>query len=89
MAMATQKRQELVKQFQQHDSDSGSPQVQVAILTARIREMTEHLRTHKHDFASRRGLLLMVGRRGRLLKYLARIDREAYQALIKRLGLRK
>ncbi len=89
MAMATQKRQELVKQFQQHDSDSGSPQVQVAILTARIKEMTEHLRIHKHDFASRRGLLLMVGRRGRLLKYLARIDREAYQTLIKRLGLRK
>ncbi len=89
MAMATQKRQELVKQFQQHDSDSGSPQVQVAILTARIKEMTEHLRIHKHDFASRRGLLLMVGRRSRLLKYLARIDREAYQALIKRLGLRK
>ncbi len=89
MAMATQKRQELVKQFQQHDSDSGSPQVQVAILTERIKEMTEHLRTHKHDFASRRGLLLMVGRRSRLLKYLSRIDREAYQALIKRLGLRK
>ncbi len=89
MAMATQKKQELVKQFQQHDSDSGSPQVQVAILTARIKEMTEHLRIHKHDFASRRGLLLMVGRRGRLLKYLARIDREAYQTLIKRLGLRK
>ncbi len=89
MAMATQKRQELVKQFQQHDSDSGSPQVQVAILTARIKEMTEHLRTHKHDFASRRGLLLMVGKRSRLLKYLSRIDREAYQALIKRLGLRK
>ncbi len=89
MAMATQKRQELVKQFQQHDSDSGSPQVQVAILTERIKEMTEHLRTHKHDFASRRGLLLMVGRRSRLLKYLSRNDREAYQTLIKRLGLRK
>ncbi len=89
MALATQKRQELVKQFQQHDSDSGSPQVQVAILTERIKELTEHLRTHKHDFASRRGLLLMVGRRSRLLKYLSRIDREAYQALIKRLGLRK
>ncbi len=89
MAMATQKRQELVKQFQQHDSDSGSPQVQVAILTARIKEMTEHLRIHKHDFASRRGLLMMVGRRSRLLKYLSRIDSEAYQALIKRLGLRK
>ena len=89
MVMATQQRQELIKQFQQHDSDSGSPQVQVAILTERIKELTEHLRTHKHDFASRRGLLLMVGRRSRLLKYLSRIDREAYQALIKRLGLRK
>ncbi len=89
MAMATQQRQELVKQFRQHDSDSGSPQVQVAILTERIRELTEHLRIHKHDFASRRGLLLMVGKRSRLLKYLSRIDREAYQALIKRLGLRK
>ncbi len=89
MVMATQQRQELIKQFQQHDSDSGSPQVQVAILTERIKELTEHLRTHKHDFASRRGLLLMVGRRGRFLKHLARKDREAYQALIKRLGLRK
>ncbi|MHC4107358.1 MAG: 30S ribosomal protein S15 [Planctomycetota bacterium] len=89
MAMATQQRQELVKQFQQHDSDSGSPQVQVAILTERIKELTEHLRTHKHDFASRRGLLLMVGRRSRLLKHLSRNDREAYRALIKRLGLRK
>ncbi len=71
MAMATQQRQELIKQFQQHDSDSGSPQVQVAILTERIKQMTEHLRTHKHDFASRRGLLLMVGKRSRLLKYLS------------------
>ena len=89
MVMATQQRQELVKQFQQHDSDSGSPQIQVAILTARIKELTEHLRTHKHDFSSRRGLVLMVGKRSRLLKYLSRNDREAYRALIKRLGLRK
>ena len=89
MAIATAQRQELVKDFQRHDGDNGSPEVQVAILTTRIRELTEHLRTHKHDYASRRGLLLMVGRRGRLLKYLSRIRREDYLALIKRLGLRK
>lgn len=82
-------RQELVKDFQRTDSDTGSPEVQVAILTERIRGLTEHLRTHKHDFASRRGLLLMVGKRGRLLKYLSNTRREDYQALIKRLGLRK
>ncbi|MHC4804372.1 MAG: 30S ribosomal protein S15, partial [Planctomycetota bacterium] len=61
MAIATARRQELVKDFQRHDGDNGSPEVQVAILTTRIRELTEHLRTHKHDYASRRGLLLMVG----------------------------
>ncbi|MHC4709921.1 MAG: 30S ribosomal protein S15 [Planctomycetota bacterium] len=82
MAIATARRQELVKDFQRHDGDNGSPEVQVAILTTRIRELTEHLRTHKHDYASRRGLLLMV-------KYLSRTRREDYQALIKRLGLRK
>ena len=68
MAIATARRQELVKDFRRHDSDNGSPEVQVAILTTRIRELTEHLRTHKHDYASRRGLLLMVGKRNRLLK---------------------
>ncbi|MHC4827201.1 MAG: 30S ribosomal protein S15, partial [Planctomycetota bacterium] len=72
MAIATARRQELVKDFQRHDGDNGSPEVQVAILTTRIRELTEHLRTHKHDYASRRGLLLMVGKRSRLLKYLSR-----------------
>ncbi len=89
MAIATHRRQELVKKFQRHDGDCGSPEVQVAILTERIKELAEHLKTHKHDFASRRGLVLMVGKRSRSLKYLARIDREAYRALIKRLGLRK
>ena len=78
-----------VKGYRRHDGDTGSPEVQVALWTTRIRELTEHLRTHKHDYASRRGLLLMVGKRNRLLKYLSRINREAYQALIKRLGLRK
>ena len=89
MAIAVERQRELIEGFQRHEGDTGSPEVQVAILTERIRELTEHLRTHKHDFASRRGLLLMVGRRNRLLRYLSKTDRGAYQALIKRLGLRK
>ena len=89
MAIAASHKQELDKGYRRHDGDTGSPEVQVALWTTRIRELTEHLRTHKHDYASRRGLLLMVGKRNRLLKYLSRINREAYQALIKRLGLRK
>ena len=87
--IAAARRQALVKEFQRTDADTGSPEEQVAILTERIRDLTEHLRTHKHDFHSRRGLLLMVGKRGRLLKYLSNTRREDYQALIKRLGLRK
>ena len=87
--IAAARRQELVKDYQRTDSDTGSPEVQVAILTERVRDLTEHLRTHKHDYASRRGLILMVGKRGRLLKYLSNTRREDYLALIKRLGLRK
>ena len=87
--IAAVRRQELVKDYQRTDSDTGSPEIQVAILTERVRDLTEHLRTHKHDYASRRGLLLMVGKRGRLLKYLSNTRREDYLALIKRLGLRK
>ncbi len=87
--IAAARRQELVKDYQRTDSDTGSPEIQVAILTERVRDLTEHLRTHKHDYASRRGLLLMVGKRGRLLKYLSNTRREDYLALIKRLGLRK
>ena len=87
--IAAARRQELVKDYQRNDGDTGSPEVQVAILTERMRDLTGHLRTHKHDYASRRGLLLMVGKRGRLLKYLSNTRREDYQALIKRLGLRK
>jgi small subunit ribosomal protein S15 len=83
------RRREVVSQYRRHDGDSGSPEVQVAVLTERIKELTEHLRGHKHDFASRRGLLLQVGKRNRLLKYLSATRREDYQALIKRLGLRK
>ncbi len=87
--IAAARRQELIKEHRRSDDDTGSPEIQVAVLTERIRELTEHLRTHKHDFASRRGLLLMVGKRGRLLKYLSTTRRDDYQALIKRLGLRK
>lgn len=89
MTIAAIRKQELIKDFRVHDGDTGSPQVQIAILTEQIRELTEHLRVAKHDFSSRRGLLLMVGKRNRLLKYLTREDREAYKGLIKRLGLRK
>ncbi len=75
--------------FKRHDSDCGSPEVQIASLTERITELNEHLKQHKHDNHSRRGLILMVGKRNRLLKYLSRTNRETYQATIKKLGLRK
>ena len=89
MTIAVEKKTKLISDHRRHEGDSGSPEVQVALLTERIVQLTEHLRTHKHDYASRRGLLMMVGRRSRLLRYLGRTDRPAYQALIKRLGLRK
>ena len=89
MSLAIKRKNELVAEFKTHESDSGSPEVQVSILTERIRELTGHLKEHHHDFSSRRGLLQMVSRRNRLLRYLSRIDRDRYQTLIKRLGLRK
>ena len=89
MTIAAPEKNQLIKDYQRHDGDDGSPEVQIAILTTRIRELTEHLRAHKHDFSSRRGLLKMVGRRNRLLRYLARTKPDSYQALIKSLGLRK
>jgi len=89
MTIAVEKKEKLITDHRRHESDSGSPEVQVALLTERIAQLTDHLRIHKHDYASRRGLLAMVGRRARLLRYLSRVDRPAYQALIKRLGLRK
>ncbi len=82
-------RQQLISDHRRSDSDTGSPEVQVAILSKRIQELTEHLRTHTKDHHSRRGLLQMVGRRRRLLEYLRRIDVERYRALIQRLGLRR
>jgi len=79
----------IVEEYRQHEGDTGSPEVQVAILTARIKELTEHLKLHKKDHSSRRGLLKMVGRRTSLLKYLVHKDRKRYQDVIARLGLRK
>jgi len=83
------KRVELVSSFRTHDKDSGSPQVQVSLLTERIKYITEHLKTHRKDHTTRRGLLMLVGKRNRLLRYLGRTDRDGYQKLINTLGLRK
>lgn len=82
-------RAELIQEFQLEPGDSGSPEVQVALLTQRIRHLTEHLGSHKKDHATRRGLLMLVGQRTKLLRYLARRDIQRYQTLIQRLGLRK
>ena len=89
MSITAEKKTKLVGDYKVHDKDTGSPEVQIAIATARINELTEHLKTHKKDHASRRGLLKLVGRRNSLLKYLTRVDRARYQKLIQRLGLRK
>ncbi len=82
-------KDQIIKEYATHEGDTGSPEVQVAVLTYRINELTEHLRTHIHDDHSRRGLLKMVGKRRNLLDYLAKKDIERYRTLIKRLGLRK
>ena len=89
MALTAQKKQDLVSNFRIHDKDTGSPEVQIALLTERITQLTEHFKGHAKDHHSRRGLLKMVGKRNALLKYLAREDRERYQQIISRLGLRK
>jgi small subunit ribosomal protein S15 len=89
MAITLERKQQVVNDYRQHEKDTGSPEIQVALLTERINELTEHLKSHKKDQSSRRGLLKMVGKRSRLLKYLTAEDRERYQKLIGRLGLRK
>ena len=86
--ITSEKKAEVTKDLKAHDKDSGSPAVQVGIMTARIAELTGHMKAHKHDFAARRSLLQLVGKRKRLLKYIAAHDGEAYLALIKRLGIR-
>lgn len=89
MSITAERKQELIQEFAQGTGDTGSPEVQVAILSERIRNLTDHLNTHKKDFHSRRGLLIMVGQRRRLLDYLKRKDRDRYAGLIERLGLRR
>ncbi|MCK4657970.1 MAG: 30S ribosomal protein S15 [Phycisphaerae bacterium] len=89
MTLTAEAKNELIRDYSRCEGDTGSVEVQVAILTARINELTEHLKIHKKDHASRRGLLKMVGKRSSLLKYLTGTDRVRYQDLIARLGLRK
>ncbi|HEY4006054.1 MAG TPA: 30S ribosomal protein S15 [Pseudonocardia sp.] len=89
MALSAVEKKDILSEYGVHESDTGSPEAQVALLTKRIVGLTEHLKLHKHDHHSRRGLLLMVGRRRRLLKYLRAVDVARYRALIERLGLRR
>jgi small subunit ribosomal protein S15 len=89
MAITAERRKQVVGEYRVHEKDSGSPEVQIAILTERIQSLSDHLKEHDKDNHSRRGLLLMVGKRNRLLKYLSKTDNERYKALIGRLGLRK
>jgi small subunit ribosomal protein S15 len=89
MALDTDQKSEIISEYKTTEGDTGSPEVQVAMLTKRIRDLTEHLRVHKHDHHSRRGLLLLNGRRRRLLRYLRNTDITRYRSLIERLGLRR
>ena len=89
MSLTKETKLEIVRQHGTTESDTGSPEVQIALLTTRINELTEHLRTHRHDHYSRRGLLKLVGRRRRFLNYLQKHNLEGYRALIKELGLRR
>ncbi len=89
MALSVEEKSEIIAQYQMHEGDTGSPEVQIAVLTRRIRDLTEHLKTHKHDVHSRRGMYMMVGQRRRLLSYLSKKDPERYRALVTSLGLRQ
>jgi len=89
MALAVERKNEIITEYATHEGDTGSPEVQVALLTARITELTDHLRTHPKDFHSRRGMFMMVGQRRRLLNYLNSKDINRYRELIKRLGIRR
>ena len=87
--MTKERKQEIINQYKREENDTGSPEVQIALLTERINELTEHLKVHKKDNHSRRGMLKMVGKRRNLLNYLAKKDAESYKALVEKLGLRK
>ena len=88
MALQTERKKQVIKDYRVHDTDTGSPEVQIAILTTRINDLRSHFTEHKHDHHSRRGLLKMVGRRRRLLRYLAKQDINRYREMLSRLGLR-
>ena len=89
MALDPAVKQAIIKEYALHDTDTGSPEAQVALLTKRITDLTEHLKVHKHDHHSRRGLMILVGRRRNMLGYLKSVDIERYRSLIERLGLRR
>jgi small subunit ribosomal protein S15 len=88
VALTTEEKAEIITDSRTHETDTGSPEVQVSILTRRINQLTEHLKIHKHDLHSRRGLMMLVGQRRRLLSYLSKKSPERYRALIAKLGLR-
>lgn len=88
MTLAKDQKRAIVDNFKQGSNDSGSPEVQIALLTEKVKILTEHLKSHQKDFASRRGLLMMVGRRSKLLRFLARKDVNRYRAIVKKLDLR-
>lgn len=89
MALDPAVKQQIIKEYATHEGDTGSPEVQIAVLSRRIKDLTKHLKEHKHDHHTRRGLMGLVGRRRRMLGYLQNVDIERYRALIERLGLRK
>ena len=89
MALNVEQKKVIIEDYKQHDTDTGSPEVQVAILTKRINDLTEHFKVHAKDYHSRRGIMIMVGQRRRLLDYLHRKDKARYSTLIERLGLRR
>ena len=87
--MDTETKQQIIDDYKQHEGDTGSPEIQIALLTARINQLTEHLRSHKRDYSTRQGLMRLVGRRGAMLRYLNGKDEVRYSALIQKLGLRR
>ncbi|HEX6093025.1 MAG TPA: 30S ribosomal protein S15 [Dongiaceae bacterium] len=89
MSISAERKQELIKEYATNTNDTGSPQVQIAVLSERIKNLTEHLQSHEKDYHSRRGLLVMVGQRRRLLDYLKRVNAGGYQDILDRLGLRR
>ena len=89
MALSTEDKKAVLAEYGIHETDTGSPEAQIAMLTKRIQQLTEHLKDHKHDHHSRRGLMILVGRRRNLLSYLKSVDIERYRALIERLGIRR